>query len=132
MEQPYSREPRVQAERRIFKDRPDLYGKLTPGMPDAALPAQLIRQEANLRATATRADDAVFPFGPMRYEVVQAVLLVREVNDCFLKGLGFVLAAFHTSILPRNGVLVKYIFTQLWAIRERDVAARKRKGEKVI
>jgi hypothetical protein len=80
-------------------------------MPDAALPAKLILEEPYASAATDRANNAVGPFGTAGHEVVEAVLGVREVNDCFLKGLGLV---FHASIVSQNLVLVKYIFTLNW------------------
>jgi pimeloyl-ACP methyl ester carboxylesterase len=41
--------------------------------------------------------------------------LIREVNYCFLKGLGIV-SGFHTSSLLESRVLVKYIFALLRAL----------------
>jgi hypothetical protein len=76
------------------------------------LPAQLILEEANGSTTASRAYHAVFPLGATGYEIVKAVLSVREVKDCFLKALRFV-GAFHNSIVPQKPVLLKYIVTGL-------------------
>ena len=111
-DEPHSWKPLIQTERRILENGPNLDGELPPGMPDAALPAKLILEEPHASAATDRADHAVSPFGTAANEVVQAVLGDREVNDCFLKCLGF---AFHASIVPQNRVLVKYIFTLISA-----------------
>ena len=58
-------------------------------MTGAALPAELILEEANFLAPAGRAYNAVFPFRATGYEVVQAVLLIREIQDRFLQALRF-------------------------------------------
>jgi hypothetical protein len=75
-------------------------------MAHAALPAELIPEEPNLGTPALRTYDAVRP--QARNKVVQTVLRIGEVNDCFLKAFGFV-GGFHTSSLPENRVLRKYI-----------------------
>jgi hypothetical protein len=77
-------------------------------MPHAALPPHLILEEADSLAATDWAGDAIFPFWTTGYEIVKTVCRIGEVNDCFFKGLWSV--GFHTSIVARNHVLVKYIF----------------------
>jgi hypothetical protein len=110
LKHPDCREPLIKADRRVFHDGADLHGELPLGMPDAALPAELLFQKAHSNTPADRANNPVLPFGTASDKVVQAVLGIREVDDCFLEGLWFV-GAFHTSIVPQNRVLGKYIFT---------------------
>jgi hypothetical protein len=110
--QPHAGKPFIQAKGRVFKDRSDLDGELTLWMADAALPPQLILEEANLGATADRADYTVSPFGTASDEVVKTVLLVREVNDSFLQCLG-VVSGFHNLSLPQKRVLRKYVIAPL-------------------
>ena len=111
LKHPHCRKPLIQADGGIFHDGSDLHGELAALVPDAALPSQLVGQEPNRGATATRADYAVFPFWAARHEVLQAVPWVGKVADRFQEGLGFV-KGFHTSSVPQNRVLVKYIFAQ--------------------
>src|ERR1039458_6061086 len=104
--------PLIQTNGGILHDGSDLHGKLALVMSIAALPPQLILEETDLGATADRAHNAVIPFRPPRHKVVQAVLGNSKEDDCFLEGLGFAWA-FHTSIMPQNRVLVKYIFASI-------------------
>ncbi len=78
-------------------------------MPCTALPAKLIFQEANLVASASRADNTVLPLSPTGNKVTQAVFWIREIYDCFLKCLGAV--GFHELSMRQETGLVKYIFT---------------------
>src|SRR5271157_2681698 len=111
--QPHCRKPLVQTERRILEDGSNLHRKLPPWMTDATLPAQLILQEANAGTPAPWADDAVLPLRATGDKIAQAVLLIREVQDCFLQGLWFV-SVCHALIVRQNRVLVNYIFALLW------------------
>jgi hypothetical protein len=108
LEHPNSRKPLVETDGRIFHDGSDFHGKLPSRVTNAALPAQLIFEEADASATAAGADNTFLPFGTAGHEVVKAILLIREVNDGFLEGLGFV-SGFHTTIIAQNRVLRKYI-----------------------
>jgi hypothetical protein len=65
-------------------------------MARAALPAIVLRLKENVLRSATRAGNAIRP--AMSYEVFATVVSIREVKNCFLKGLGFF--NFHASILP--------------------------------
>ena len=96
VEQPNGREPLIQTNGRVLEYGPNLDGELTAGMPFAALPAHLILEEPYPMASASWADDPVIPVRAARYEIVQAVLLVSEVNDCLSKGFGFKVGGFHT------------------------------------
>jgi hypothetical protein len=82
-------------------------------MPNAALPAQLVLQEAYGSATTNRADHAVLPLRTASDKVVKAVLLVGEVNDGFLQGLR-VVRGFHTLSIPQKAVLSKYVNAYYW------------------
>jgi hypothetical protein len=84
---PHSQKPLIQTDRRVFKDRPDLDGELSFGMASLALPEAPRRQKTDLLGTSDWTHDAIFP-APIR-QIVNAVLWIREVNDCFLKGLWF-------------------------------------------
>src|SRR5207253_980810 len=106
--QPHCRKPLIQTERRILEDSPDLHRELPFRMPIAALPAELILEEADLIATADRAGNAVLPLWTAKREILQAVLRNGEVEDRFLKALRFV-GGFHDLIVPWKRVLVKYI-----------------------
>lgn len=108
LEHPHSRKPFIETNRGVLHDGSDLRGKLPLGMATAALPAQLILEEANILAATGRADYAILPFRTTGNKIVQAILSVRETLDCFLKGLGFV-GGFHTSSLPQDRGLVNYI-----------------------
>jgi hypothetical protein len=107
-DQPHCRKPLVQTERRVLEDSSNLHRELSPRVAFAALPAQLILQEADTRTAAPWTGNAVLPLGATGDEIVQAVLLIREVQDRFLQGLWFV-CAFHASIVRWNRVLVNYI-----------------------
>src|SRR5208337_4442409 len=80
--------PLVQGNRRIFHDGADLDGELTLWVMLRARPSQALLAEFHGRATASRADDlAVRPSADR--EIVDAVIRIREVDDCFLQALGF-------------------------------------------
>src|SRR5208282_887355 len=100
--------PLVQTDGGTLHDGSHLDGELPLFMPAAALAAQLLLQEADFFTATPRSHDAVFPLGPTRHDIVKTVLLIREVNDCFLEGLGFV-NGFHTRSLTQKHVLRKYI-----------------------
>jgi hypothetical protein len=109
--EPHRRQPLVQTERRVFKDRSNLDGELPFRMSCAALPAQLILKETDFIGTAGRTHNAVLPLRPTSDKVVQAVLLIREIQDRFLQALWFL--GFHDSILRRNRGLRKYIIARI-------------------
>lgn len=111
LKHPHGRKPFVQADGGIFHDSPNLNGELAARVPDAALPTKLVSKEPDRSATATRADNAVLPFGATGHEVFQAVPRIGKVADCFHQGLGFV-KGFHTSSVPQNHVLVNYIIAE--------------------
>jgi len=69
-----------------------------------ALPAPLIRQENHVLRSASRTGDAIGP--ALAGEVVQTVARLGEIDDCLLKGVGFV-GAFHTSSIAQAARLVK-------------------------
>jgi hypothetical protein len=112
-DQPHCGQPLIQAERRLFKNGADLNRELPLRMPRAALPAELILEKADFLGAASRAHNAVFPLSPTSDEIVQAVLLIGEMQDCFLQALRL-FDRFHDSILRWNRGLVKYIFAIIW------------------
>ena len=59
--EPHAGKPLVQTERRIFKNCSGLDGELALRVAATALPALLVCQEPNLRATARRTGNAVRP-----------------------------------------------------------------------
>lgn len=93
-DEPHCREPLIQTNWGVFENGSYFNGELAFRVPDAALPAQLIIEEANSGTTADGAYNAVGPLGTTSNEVVKTVLLVREVNDGFLQCLG-VVGGFH-------------------------------------
>jgi hypothetical protein len=105
---PHCRKPSIKAKGRVLEYGADLNGELPLGMPGAALPPQLILEEANILAATDRANNTILPFSPTSDEVIDTGLLVREVQDRFLKGFGFV-DGFHVSSLTQNSGLRKYI-----------------------
>jgi hypothetical protein len=113
VDKPHGRKPLIETDGAVFEDGIDLNGELASRVPHAALPAQLVLEEANRSATATRTNYAVFPLRATGYEIVKAVLGIGEIHHRFLKALGFV-GAFHNSILPRKHVLRKYIFAEFF------------------
>ena len=115
LKHPHCGKPLIQTDRGVFHDGSDLNGELPPGVVNAALPPKLVFQEAgDLRPTG-RANNPVLPFGPTGNKIVQAVLSIREMQDGFLEGLGFV-EGFHTSSLTQNLGLVKYIIALTLAV----------------
>jgi hypothetical protein len=58
----------------------------------AALPAIVLLKEHDLGASTARADNAIRP--APRYQIVAAIVLIGEVDDCFLKGFRLL---FHAS-----------------------------------
>src|SRR5208282_393222 len=84
---PSCREPFIQRNRAILVERTDLDRELPLGMVAAALPSAPLRVEANLRCPATGTDNAVRPSPDSN--VVDAVVGTREVDNRFLKALGF-------------------------------------------
>lgn len=109
-DEPHCGKPLFQTERGILENGSNLHGELPLGVTGAALPAELLFEEADFGATTDWANNTDFPPGAAGNEVAQAVLLIREVDNCFLKSLGIV-SGFHSSSLPQSRVLVKYICT---------------------
>lgn len=104
-EEPHSREPLVQAKRRVFKDSASLDRELALGVMASTLPALMLRHETDTLTSAGGAYDAVGP--ALRGEIVQAVLGVGVVYDGFLKSGGRL--AFHALTIAENRGLVKFI-----------------------
>jgi hypothetical protein len=81
---PHGKQPLVQADSGVFKDSPNLDGKLRFRVPILALPQLPGFKEANVFGTAGRADYAAVLPAPGR-KVGDAVLEISEVNCCFLE-----------------------------------------------
>jgi hypothetical protein len=107
-DQPNARQPLVETKRRVLHHGSDLRGELAFRVSLAALPAALLLQVPDLIATAVRAHDAQGP--TLLGKVFDAIVLVGEVDDCFLEGLGFVC---HEPSMPESSVLVKYIYAAI-------------------
>jgi hypothetical protein len=85
-EQPQSGEPFVQTNSGILANTTYLYREFAAGMMFRALPSLTSRVElANPLRTTDRADNAIGPATDS--QIVDAVIWIREVNDCFLKAL---------------------------------------------
>ena len=85
---PGCREPLIQWNRGVLIDRANLDGELTLRVMAPALPCAPIGIEADLRSSAAGADYAVRPTPDS--DVVDAIVRIREVDNCFLKALRFV------------------------------------------
>ena len=86
-EHPCCGKPLVQANRGILKDSPNLDGELALGVMASTLPSAPRGIEANLLRSATGTRNALRP-SPYR-KVVDAVVRIRKVDNCFLKALRF-------------------------------------------
>ena len=86
-EHPSSSEPLIEADRRILKDSPDLDGELALRMMGRALPSAAVPVVTHALRSAGRTRNTLRP-APLR-EVFNAVIWIREVDDCFLKALWF-------------------------------------------
>lgn len=107
-EKPHGRKPLVQAQRRVFKDSASLDRELTFRVMTTALPALMLRHEADTLASAGGASDAVGP--ALRRKIVQAVRRNSIVDDGFLKSGGRL--AFHALRVRLKYGLVKFIITE--------------------
>jgi len=87
-DQPRCGEPLVERDRGIFHDGPDLDGELPLRVMAAALPPTPIGVVLHFVRAAGRAYYfAIWPAA--KRKVVNAVVRIREVNDCLLKAFGF-------------------------------------------
>jgi len=85
---PRCREPLIKRDRRVLIDRPDFDGELSLRVMTSALPSPTSRVEcADSGRTATGTNHAVRPAS--NGDVVDAVVRIREVDDCFLKARRF-------------------------------------------
>ena len=80
---PDNRQPLIQTQGRIFKDRSGLERELTLGMMTATLPAPRSEIKSHSRITTCGARNAERP--SFRNHVGNAVIRVRKVSDCFFK-----------------------------------------------
>ena len=80
---PNNREPLVEANWRILKNRADFDGELLLVVLAFALPTALIGEVANILRSTGGAHDAIRP--ALRSEVVLAVVQIGEVYDRFLE-----------------------------------------------
>lgn len=84
---PNSDKPLVQRQRRILKDSPDFDRELPFGVDALALPLALILEEHGVLAATSGADhDAIWP-AQLDHEL-EAVIGIREMDDCLLEGSG--------------------------------------------
>jgi hypothetical protein len=91
--EPHGREPLVQTDRRIFKDRSDLGGKLLLWMCRAAFPDLRVLKERHLVRTAARAGHTFRPANLLKE--LESVLWIAEIRDCFEQGF----RCLHTSTI---------------------------------
>lgn len=80
---PYSREPLIQTERRILEDGPDFNGELPTLVRALTLPLVLLLKKRYVFAPASRTDNTIGPTA--RNKVAEAILRIREIDDCLLK-----------------------------------------------
>ena len=113
---PHCGEPLIQTNRRVLKDSPDLHREPPFRVMASAPPAKLILEEANLLGATGRTYNTFVPLRPTRYEVIQAVLLIRKIQDRFLQALRL-FDGFHDPSVRQKYGLVKYIFALIWALK---------------
>ena len=95
---PKSREPLIQTERRIFKDRSNLDTELRKRVAGLALPNAAGSNKTDVGRAATRADNnTVRP--PTRRKIRKAIVRSGEVDNRFLKGGWGGLCSVHTKTL---------------------------------
>jgi hypothetical protein len=80
---PDNHQPLIQAERRILKDGAYLDRELSALMAALALPLLLLGKKRHISTATSRTDNAIRP--SPRYQIAQAVIRIREVNDCLLQ-----------------------------------------------
>jgi hypothetical protein len=86
--EPQSSEPLIETDCGILADTPNLHGKLTLGMMAGALPnATGWIEFYAVRAASWTGHNAIRPAPDC--EIVDAVIGIRKVDDCFLKALRF-------------------------------------------
>ncbi len=90
---PRCRKPLVQTDRAVLVDRADLDGELALSMMAAALPYAALWIEAYLLRAASWAGHATRP--ATHSKVVNAVVGIREIQDCFLKRFRFLAHGVH-------------------------------------
>ena len=105
-DKPHSREPLIQAERRVLKDSPRLDGELAALVALVALPAVVLLLKGYIVTAATRTGDAIRP--ATGNNVFTAINRIREVNDCVLKG-----CRLHESSMTLFDGVVKYILAPM-------------------
>jgi len=81
-------EPFVERDRGIFHHGSDLDGELALGVMRTALPNAPLSMELYLVRSASRAEHASIRPSPDR-QIVDAVIWIREIYDCFLQALRF-------------------------------------------
>jgi len=84
--QPRCGKPFIKANRRIFKDCPNLHRELLFRVNVLALPAALSRNVVRAFRATRRAFDAIRPADIT--QELRGQVLIREVNDRFLQGFG--------------------------------------------
>ena len=97
-EQPEGRKPLLETERGILEDGSNLEGELSAGMLRVALVPALSLKVGNFVGTAGRAHNrTVRPSD--RFDGLAAVGVIREEQDCFAEGLGFVRGRHNEGIM---------------------------------
>jgi hypothetical protein len=102
--QPDGGKPLVQTERRILEDGSDLDRELSFRMFALALPQSAAWQKVDFRGPAAWTGYTTRPSSLCN--IIQAVVGIREVQDCFLKGLWFF---GHDFPRKQNGTIGPYL-----------------------
>jgi len=103
---PHCHKPLIEANRRIFKDSPDLNRELAVMMDALALPLPLISKEASTGATASRADHFTMPSSGN--QVTKAVVGLGEIDDCFLECFWLLFVSHENKLTPINLICQVY------------------------
>ncbi len=110
---PHRHEPLVETDRAILEDGSDLDTELPTRVNLSALP-HAASSEPDILASASRTGYTARPSS--HNQVIEAVVGIREIDDCFLKGGRFrIHVVLHDSTVPQNRPGVKYILTLAWA-----------------
>src|SRR5260370_28360837 len=97
-------EPLIQSDCGILKDSPNLDGELALCVMAPALPETTLRKKLNTIRATRRARNA---FGPASdCQIVNVVIGIREIDDCFLKALWF---GLHNVLHAKNHSLNRWM-----------------------
>jgi hypothetical protein len=132
-DQPDSRQPLGQRQRRILEDSSNLNRELSPVVFLATFPAALIGKKVDLIASACRTfHNTIRPTA--RNHISDTAVLLREIADRVRQVVGNVAVCLHASNLVHGHGLVKSIFTLIWAINgltHQTIAAPMTSGSEV-